>query len=225
MLNVRRPSSVTTLVFSLFAALAGVAAQSQTPPTALDHQLSRIDIALSGVGIFNHDSHGTASINAQPTAVTLTPGNTLGALITVRYIVKPYVGFEGNYGYSRYTQTFTPFGAQPTGGVQQNASEYTLGYVAHPPTIFGLHPFVGAGLGTIAFRPTPGGGLSLLTQARAAYYYAAGVDATLPKSPHFGFRAQIRQSFFLAPDFETNYLTIKQHTTTFEPGVGFFIKF
>jgi hypothetical protein len=44
-------------------------------------------------------------------------------------------------------------------------------------------------------------------------------------SEHFGLRAQIRQTFFKAPDFGQNYLTINQRTSTFEPGIGFFIKF
>ena len=51
-----------------------------------------------------------------------------------------------------------------------------------------------------------------------------GAETTV-LSPHFGIRAQYRQLFFKAPDFLTNYLTIQQHTTTYEPGVGFFLRF
>jgi hypothetical protein len=202
-----------------------VKAQTTQPPTALDRQLSRIDLGVSGVGVFNQSSTGTAIVNAKPTTVNLSPGNTAGALVNLRYIVSPFVGFELNYGYARYTDTFTPFGSQPSGGVQQNASEYTLGYVAHTrKQYFGVNPFASAGAGTIVFRPTPGGGLALPEQARAAYYFAVGAETTV-LSPHFGIRAQYRQVFFKAPDFETNYLTIQQHTTTYEPGVGFFLRF
>jgi hypothetical protein len=56
-----------------------------------------------------------------------------------------------------------------------------------------------------------------------AYYYSLGVDDAI--SPHFGFRAQFRQAFFLAPDFGQNYLTILHHTSTIEPGVGFYLRF
>ena len=52
-----------------------------------------------------------------------------------------------------------------------------------------------------------------------------GQRSPTTQSSHFGLRAQFRQIFFLAPDFEQNYLTIKHRTTTFEPGVGFFIRF
>lgn len=224
MLNVSRPSSVSTLLLCLLAALAGSTAIAQTDSTPLSRQLDRIDLGVSGVGVFNRSTSGTVTINTKPTTVTLTPGNTLGALVTLRYTRSPFVGLEINYGYARYTQKFTPFGAQPIGGVQQNASEYTLGYVAHPRDIFGVHPFVAGGGGAVVFRPTPGGGLQLQPQARGAYYYALGAEKNV-FSPHFGVRVQFRQVFFTAPDFFANYLATGKRTTTFEPGVGFVLKF
>ena len=227
MLNVSRPSWVRSVLFCLLVTVAGSTAKAQTASEnpALDRQLSRIDLGVTAAGIFNKDSNGTAIVNARPTAVNLSPGQTAGAVVTLRYVVSPLLGFEGNYGYARYTDTFTPFGTQATVGVQQNASEYTLGYVAHTrKQYFGLTPFASAGLGTIAFRPTPGGGEGLPKQARAAYYFSIGAETTV-LSPHFGIRAQYRQVFFKAPDFETNYLTIQQHTTTYEPGFGFFLRF
>jgi hypothetical protein len=224
MLNLSRPSSVCTLMFCLLAALAGSTANGQTDSTALNRQLGRIDLGVNGVGSFNRPTSGTVIVNTVPTTVKLSPGNTLGALVTLRYTKSPFVGLEFNYGYARYTQTFTPFGAQPVGGVQQNSTEYTLGYVAHPRDIFGVHPFIAGGGGAIAFRPTPGGGLGLPPQARGAYYYALGAEKNV-FSPHFGVRVQFRQVFFTAPDFFANYLATGKRTTTFEPGVGFFLRF
>jgi hypothetical protein len=228
MLNVPRLCCVRSVLFCLLLTASGSIAKAQTTSQnpALDRQLSRIDLSVVALGIFNKDSNGTATVNGKPnTPVNLSPGNTAGALITLRYVVSPFIGFEGNYGYARYTDTFTPFGAQPNGGVQQNASEYTLGYVVHArKQYFGLTPFASGGLGTMVFRPTPGGGLALPEQARAVYYGSVGVETTV-LSPHFGIRAQYRQIFFKAPDFETNYLTIQQHTTTYEPGFGFFLRF
>jgi hypothetical protein len=228
MLNVSRPSWVRSVLFCLLLTAAGTIAKAQTTSQnpALDRQLSRIDLGILGVGVFNKDSNGTATVNGVPnTAVNLSPGNTAGAVVNLRYTVSPFVGFEFNYGYARYTDTFTPFGAQPNSGVQQNANEYTLGYVVHAKKqYFGVTPFASAGLGTMVFRPTPGGGLALPEQARAVYYGSVGVEKIV-LSPHFGLRFQYRQLFFKAPDFETNYLTIQQHTTTFEPGFGFFLRF
>lgn len=228
MLNVSRRSCVQSVLFCLLLTAAGSSSKAQTtaPETPLDRQLARIDLGILGVGVFNQSSSGFATVNGVPnTKVTLSPGNTAGALVTLRYIVSPFVGFEGNYGYARYADTFTPFGAQPFAAVQQNATEYTLGYVVHTrKEHHGVIPFVSGGLGTIAFRPTPGGGEALPKQARAAYYFSVGAETTV-LSPHFGLRAQYRQVFFKAPDFETNYLTIQQHTTTYEPAFGFFLRF
>jgi hypothetical protein len=228
MLNLLRPSCARSVLFCLLLTAAASTAKAQTsqPPTALDRQLSHIDLGVVAVGVFNKSSNGTAIVNGAPTEVNLSPGNTAGALVTLRYTGSPWVGVEANYSYARYTDTFTPFGTQPVGGVQQNASEYTLGYVVHPRKKFlGWQPFVSGGAGTIVFRPTPGGGLALPEQARAAYYVSVGAETNLFSSPHFGVRALYRQVFFKAPDFETNYLTIQQHTTTYEPGFGFFLRF
>jgi hypothetical protein len=229
MLNVPRLSCVRSVLFCLLLTTAGSIAKAQATSQnpGLDRQLSRIDLGVNGVGVFNKASNGFATVNGVPnTPVSLSPGNTAGALVTLRYIVSPFVGFEGNYGYARYTDTFTPFGtANSSAGVQQNASEYSFGYVAHArKQYFGVTPFASAGLGTIVFRPTPGGGEALPEQARAAYYFSVGAETTV-LSPHFGIRAQYRQVFFKAPDFLTNYLTIEQRTTTYEPGVGFFLRF
>jgi hypothetical protein len=227
MLNVLRPSCVRNTVICLLLITAGATAKAQTSQnTGLYRQLSRIDLGVTGAAIFNKSSSGFATVNGVPhTPVNLSPGNTAGAGVTLRYIASPLVGFEFNYGYARYTDTFTPFGSNPRIGVQQNASEYSFGYVAHTrKQYFGVNPFASAGAGTMIFRPTPGGGQALPEQARAVYYFSIGAETTV-LSPHFGVRAQYRQVFFNAPDFHTNYLTIQQRTTTFEPGFGFFLRF
>ena len=232
MLNVRRSSCVWTLLLCSLATLAATTAKAQESqhPT-LDHQLDRVDLAISGVGLLNRSSSGTAIVEAVPTTVTLSQSNTVGVLVTLRYTKSPFLGFEFNYGHARYDDNFSPFGILPppgqpalSAGVQQNTSEYTAGYVAHIRPVFGVKPFASVGLGTLAFRPTPGGGEGLINQARAAYYYSVGAEQTV-LSPHFGIRVQVRQVFFKAPDFEQNYLTIQQRTSTFEPGVGFFVHF
>lgn len=225
-LNVSPQSCVRSVLFCLLLTLAGSTAKAQATQSnsGLDRQVKRLDIGVVASAIINKDSNGTVVVDTVPTEVNLHPGNTVGPLVTIRYTVSPYVGFEFNYAYARYTQTFTPFGAAPVGGVQQNASEYTFGYVVHPKRQFhGVSPFIGVGAGTTAFRPTPGGGEGLGPQARATYYYNVGGDYMLNK--HFGARAEFRETFFKAPDFLTNYLTIDKHTTEFQPGFGFFYRF
>ena len=213
--------STRTLLCGLAMSILAAAAQAQVAVvTPLDKQLNRMDLAVSGVGLFNSETTGKTP-NSGPNAnqtVTDVPGNTFGALVTLRYVVKPLVGFEFNYGYARFTQNYTNIG-----GVQANANEYTLGYVAHLPEFFGVQPFAAVGAGSIAYKPTPGGGQSLNEQARAAYYYSVGAEDMI--SEHFGVRAQFRQSLSLAPDFGQNYLTIKQRTISSQPGIGIFLHF
>jgi hypothetical protein len=215
------------LAFTFTAAAAH--AQDEPAPSALDKQLSRIDFAISGAGEFNKSVSGPVTAQGSGNTGQIvgdSASNTFGALVTLRYIVKPYFGLEGNYGYARYTQNYSNVPGNQSGlGVQAQTNEYTLGYVLTPPhLLFGLQPFASVGAGTMAFKPTPRGGISLSTQARATYYYSAGLQQEF-FSPHFGFRASFRQNFFLAPDFGQNYLTIKQRTTTLEPTLGFYFKF
>jgi hypothetical protein len=218
---------IRSTLFLLTAALVTGSFQTataQNPVTALDRQLSRIDIGVSGAGLFTRKVSGTVIPSNAPNAgqgESVDGSNTVGALVDIRYIAKPFVGLEFNYSYARYTQNYSYLGL----GVQSNANEYTLGYVATPKhPIFGFQPFVSAGAGSIAFKPTKGGGPGLQTQARAAYYYSAGLQQEV-FGEHLGVRASFRQVFYLAPDFGANYLTIKQRTITSEPTVGFYLRF
>ena len=212
------------LAFTFSAAHA-----QENPVTALDKQLSRFDLGVSGVGIFNKATSGPiVATGAENTGQVVgnEPSKTLGALATLRYVAKPFVGLEFNYGFARYTENFSNVpGIAPLIGVQTKVNEYTLGYLvtpAHP--IFGYQPFASVGAGTMEFAPTPGGGLGFPTQARATYYYSLGLQREY-FSEHFGFRAAFRQNFFLAPDYLTNYLTTLQHTTAYEPTIGFYLRF
>jgi hypothetical protein len=219
----------------LFASLvAGAHAQTEAPPpTALQKQLDKLDLSIAGVGIFNNTVSGTVVPVApnQGLAMTQFGSNTLGALVSIHYPAKPYFGLEFNYSYARYTENYTgPAIASflPNGitnfQVQTKVSEYTFGYLITPPyTIFGLQPFVSAGAGPMAFKPTPGGGQELPEKARMTYYYSLGFQKDV--SPHFGLRAGFRELFFLDPDFGQNYLTILKHATTLEPTAGFYIRY
>ena len=221
MFNASRPRLVRSLVACLFAALAvpAVRAQAVSGNPTIDRHLSRLDFGVGGFGSITKDVSGTNYLGVNLTQQT---SNTVGALIQVRYTKSPWLGFEFNYSYARYTQNFSNY---ITTGVQTNANEYTLGYIAHPARQFaGMQPFFGGGLGSTAFRPTPGGGQSLPQQARMTYYYTVGLEKII-LGDHFGLRGQFRQTFYKAPDFGQNFFTIQQQTHTIEPGAGFFLRF
>ncbi len=216
MLKVLRQSSRWTLAFCLSSGLFASSAVAQL--TATQRQLQRLDLSVNAVGELTKGVQGT---NYQGVSLTQNASTTLGALATLRYTKSHLLGVEGNYGYARYTENYSSY---IKGGAQTQASEYTLGYVAHGPSVLGLQSFASGGLGSIAFKPTAGGGQGLPERARLAYYYSVGLEEPL-FSPHFGVRVQFRQIFFKAPDFDQNYLTINKHTFTTEPGFGFYLHF
>lgn len=207
-------------------------AQVETP---LDRQLHRLDFGVSVIEVISGNTSGQSFANSKPTpaeaqTLSTTSTNGTGGLVQLRYTKSPLLGAELNYSFARYTTNFNPPSGGTTvalGGVQANANEATLGYVAHGPSLtsFGLKPFGAAGAGSTVFTPTlNGGGQGFYKQARLTYYYAVGVEAPLLSS-HFGLRAQFRQSFYLLPDFTANFLTIKQRTSSLEPSFGFYLHY
>ncbi|WP_260704690.1 outer membrane beta-barrel protein [Edaphobacter flagellatus] len=231
MSNVSRLLLARSFVLCLFASLVAPAvhAQATTGNSTLDRHLSRLDLGISGFGAITKSVSG---INERDhLKVDQNASTTVGALVTIRYTKSPWLGGEFNYGYARYTENFTNAtnasipNQYITGGVQTNANEYSLGYVAHPPRLLlSAHPFIAVGAGSTAFRPTTGGGQKLPEQARMTYYYAVGAEQNV-FNDHFGLRIQLRQTFFKAPDFQANYLRIQQQTWTIEPAAGFFLRF
>lgn len=212
------------------ALLAGALGTASAQTTALERQFSRVDLGITGAGEFTRDVSGpilpTAASNYN-TVVTQTASNTVGAIANIRYIARPYVGLEFNYGFARYTEGYSPSPDPLTSifQIQTTANEYTFGYIITPPhTIFGLQPFASAGAGTTEFKPTAGGGEGEPKQARATYYYNVGLQQDLFQS-HFGVRVSFRQIFFMAPDYGQNYLTILKHTSTMQPTAGFYLRF
>jgi hypothetical protein len=223
------------LAVALLTSTVGSAyAQTTAPPTTLEKQLDKIDLSISGVGIFNTLVTGPVIplSDNQGQSVAQLGSNTLGALISIQYPAKPYFGLEFNYGYARYTENYTGPGitnfflpANTTDfQIQTRANEYTFGYLITPPhPIFGMQPFASAGAGPQAFTPTRGGGQEEPEKARMTYYYSIGVQKDY--SPHIGFRVGFRELFFLDPDFGQNYLTILKHANTYEPMAGFYLRY
>jgi hypothetical protein len=228
MLNVSRPLSIKNLpgtnllaknllMLCLFTCGASIARAQAAPETMLHRNLSRLDLGVTAIGQITGDVAGTNYLNIP---VSQKASTTVGFLATLRYTKSPWIGFEGNYAQARYTENFTNYLA---GGVQTKAAEYTLGYVVHPRQIFSIDPFVAIGAGSTAFTPTAGGGQGLPEQARMTYYYNVGLDKAV--FTNFGIRASLRQTFYKAPDFGQNYLTILKQTNTLEPSIGFYLKF
>ena len=230
------PTGISLLVPALLLCIPGLTAsqaigQEATPLTPFQKQMDRIDFAVSMAGILSTSVSGIEQRDASSTHnnLLISPSSTVGELLTLRYTAKPLLGYEFNFGSSRYTQNFTftpPLMHNILQSAQTGVHEFSLGYIAHPRKIYGVQSYLGAGIGTLRFKPTPGGGEGLPFQYRMAYYYNFGVEQNFTGSAnHFGVRLGFRQLIYLEPDFLTNYLTITRRTRTSEPTFGFFLRF
>ncbi len=198
------------------------------PQTRLNRLASHFDLAVSGVGDFETSVSGRVQNNISPTAQNLSQKQfraVAGVMGTIRGQRSPWVGGEFNYRWARYSYTFDFTDPALNFFTQNTANEFTLGYVAHPDhPLLGLKPFVGAGAGTVEFKPSRNSGSGLPVQARAAYYYTLGGDKPIVNDT-FGLRVGFRQVFYLAPDFGQNYLLIKQRAISSEPFLGLYVHF
>ena len=108
-----------------------------TPTTTpLDKQLARIDIGVAGVGEFNSTvSESHYRFRPERRAGGFGPGlEYAGALITVRYIMRPYVALKAITAMRATPRTSVVpvpllYVTSPY-GVQTNVDEEMLGYVS-----------------------------------------------------------------------------------------------
>ena len=207
---------------SLVACLA-LSTTSALAQTKLQQQLSHVDLGIQAVGELSSTASGPVTIPAtdQGGPVSISPSTTVGALVTIRYTPRPYLGAEFNGGYARYTEDLN---VQPL-QIQTQADEFSLGYLVTPPyTVFGVRPYASAGVGGMRFAPTAGGGAGAPHQGRLALYYHLGVQKDIINDV-FGVRIGFRELFYTAPDFFQNYLTINKRMTTAEPLFGVYVHF
>ncbi len=124
-------------------------------------------------------------------------------LATVRQSFHPWLGYEVNYSYTRFSERYStlPF------GVQNNLHEvYRRLSAARATPILGLQPFGAVGVGALIFLPTTVGGQKYNQQRRIPLLYEVGVNYPIFTS-HFGLRFQYRGLVYKTPDFNSALLT------------------
>jgi opacity protein-like surface antigen len=176
--------------------------------------LKNLEGAVNIFGQFTQASNGNG--------VQDSPTNSLGALATVRQSFHPWLGYEINYGYTRFSE---PYSTLPF-AVQNNVHEATGAYLVQGPTIpiFGLQPFGAVGVGGLLFLPTTVGGQKYSQQWRVPLLYEVGVNYPIFTS-HLGLRLQYRGLVYKTPDFNSAQLTTNTRRQTSEPSVGAYFRF
>ena len=204
MMCIRR--SLSFLVLFLLIAGLGNRATAQT--------LKNFEAAASIFGQFTGTTNGNG--------IKDSPTDSLGGLATVRQSFHPWLGYEVNYSYTRFTERYStiPF------GVQNNVHEVSGAYLLQGPTIpiLGLQPFGAVGVAGLIFLPTTVGGQKYGKQTRVPVLFEFGVNYPILTS-HLGLRLQYRGLSYKTPDFNATLLTTGTRRITSEPSVGAYLRF
>ena len=182
--------------------------------SAVAQTLKNLDGSVNIFGQFSGTSNGNG-IQDKPT-------DSLGVLATVRQSFHPWLGYEVNYGYTRFSERYStvPF------GVQNNLHEVSGAYLLQAPTLpfLGLQPFGAVGAGALVFLPTTVGGQKYSQQYRVPLLYEVGVNYPILTS-HLGLRFQYRGLLYKTPDFKSALITTNARRQTAEPSVGAYLRF
>lgn len=193
--------------------VGGVAARAQT------------DVALSLYGAFNGTTNANGTIQS--------PSNSAGAMIELRHISNPLVGYEATYSYNRDNQSYSssvnpldcpvgvPSCTAPSTSVKANAHEVSGDWIASVH-IANLRPFALAGVGLLFNEPASGQS-STTSATKPVFLYGAGLD--WGALPHLGFRFQYRGNLYKAPDLTRLYTSTNAFTRTAEPMIGAYLRF
>ena len=167
---------------------------------------------------------GQFSGNSSGNGVQDKPTDSLGVLATARQSLHPWLGWEINYGYTRYSDRYTT-SVFPI-AVQSNMHEVSGAYLVQGPKfpILGLQPFGAVEVGGLVFLPTTVGGQRYGQQWRVPFIYEVGVNYPLVTS-HVGLRLQYRGLLYKTPDFNASLLTTNARRQTSEPSAGAYFRF
>lgn len=197
-------SLISGLIACAAAALLALPAAAQNP-------LKNDDIAVSGV----YEMTQTVSGNG----ITVDPSKAAGGQAAFRHSFHPWIGFEGAYTVTRYTDIYT---GQPF-GIQHNQHEFSASYLVHGPTIL-VQPFALGGISAVVFSPSLNGGQHVTWQARPGINFGGGLNIPL-LTGHLGVRVQYRGVYYKTPDYGRSYLKTNVNRLTSEPMAGIYIKF
>jgi opacity protein-like surface antigen len=190
-------------------------------PFALAQDVPRIDLSVSGAGVFAKSSTSSTG------SLTLQPTNSVEEFGTVRWHFNAKHALEANIGHTNDSQFFTV--APNSFRVMSSITEFSGAYVYSPMHTKRFSPFLLGGAGELRF--TPGstyidGLLSAFPvkqQTGLAILYGVGTEYRLWKI--FALRLQYRGLFYKNPDFGQPNLATHKRGHLAEPSVGIAVKF
>ena len=191
---------------------------AQTPESRKDSNFTPgTDFSIGLLGQITFARNPTA-FNVYPdwTVVnqqTQAASPSAGALVNFHGGIKPYLGYNVNFSYTRFTQTdsegsgYVPGqgtspppgggGSFSAGSLDSHMYELTLAYAFYGPRSRRFRTFGQIGGGGLFFEPINAGFAH--EQTRPAMVF--GVGAEYDVSRHFSVRAEYRGLFYKMPDF------------------------
>jgi hypothetical protein len=184
-------------------------------PAHAQTYLRNSDIAVSAFGQFTSTADGNG--------IKVTPTDSVGGQAAFRHVYHWWLGYEGSYGYTRFTDSYSgyPFAVQHN--VHEFGGSYLLTAPKHLP-LLGLKPFGLAGISALLYSPSLNGGQRASAQARAAINFGVGTDIPLLTS-HLGLRLQYRGLYHETPDYGEPQFTTGTWRLTSEPAAGVYLHF
>jgi opacity protein-like surface antigen len=173
-------------------------------------------VALSGFAVISRNVNGN---------FILQQANVSGgALFSFRQSAKPWLGYELNYGYSHFTETYT-FSSDK---ISHGMSELSAAYLVQGPVTHGIQPFGTIGFGLVIQNPssssTTSSGQRPSTAASPAFVFSGGTN--FPNFfHHIGLRLQYRGVRSKSPDFGVLSLNTHRLRTAHEPTAGVYYRF
>jgi opacity protein-like surface antigen len=194
---------------------------------------------------FSLGSLGQMTFARNPTTFTAYPSGigfsqqsqsqspSAGVLVTFHGAMRPYLGYNVNFGYSRFTQTdsegdgFTPTpGTNPppspgsfnAGALDTHMYELTLAYAFYGPRFKRFRTFGQIGGGGLFFQPINASFAHQETRPGMVF----GIGGEYDVSRHFSVRAEYRGLFYKMPDFAIDNGFPKQRlfTVTNTPAIS-----
>lgn len=200
--------------FLTVAALVLFLAALTVPAHAQSSFLRNSSISVAGFGQFTPTVTGNG--------ITDRPTRSAGAQAAFRHSYHWWLGFEGSYNYTRFTEYYSTQ-SRP---VQHNVHEFAASYLVNGLNvpILGIRPFALVGVSALFFSPSLNGGQNASWQGEPALNFGVGIDHAL-LNQHFGIRLEYRGVYAKAPDFHKAIYDTGASRLTSEPLAGVYVRF
>jgi hypothetical protein len=235
-------------VAALFAMISGtLGAQDQTviAHTSKGKSSSAIDVSL---GMFGQLTPARTPTEITPFRDGLAYDQTVqgtsssaGVLVTIHQSFRPWLGYNVNFGYSRFSEQYSqgmyfPNPSTPTnpissftyGAIGENMYELTGASVVQGPRAKRFETFFQLGGGALSFLPTQNPSPYWVV-FRPVMVFGTGMNYNFVKN--WGVRAEYRGLFYKSPSFDglrgadSDVPTVKLYNITNEPTISLVYRF